>query len=125
MKAWLLKILKNTFINSFKKEAKTPEHVDFDRLRLLEDELASSYDPEEELLFRLFGDEFAHAVEALPEEFRHVVLLSDVQGFSYKEIAAIVDIPIGTVMSRLHRGRKILRGSLREYAQELGYASSG
>lgn len=125
IKAWLFKILKNTFINNFIKQAKTPEHVDFDRLRLSKDEPASPSDPEEELLYRSFGDEFMHAIDALPEEFRLVILLSDVEGFSYKEIAKIVDRPIGTVMSRLHRGRKLLRNSLREYARELGYPCKG
>ena len=125
IKAWLLKILKNTFINNFKKQAKKPEHIDFDRLRLSEDEPTSSNDPEEELLYTFFGDEFNRAVNALPEEFRNVILMSDVRGYSYKEIAAELDRPIGTVMSRLHRGRKLLRGSLRECAQELGYVCSG
>jgi RNA polymerase sigma-70 factor (ECF subfamily) len=122
IKAWLFKILKNTFINDFKKKAKKPEHVDFDRLRLSEDEPASPNDPEEELLYSAFGDEFARAMAALPDEFRHVIFLSDVRGFSYKEIAEKLGSPIGTVMSRLHRGRKLLRGSLREYAREFGYA---
>ena len=121
IKAWLLKILKNTFINNFKKQARKPEHIDFDRLRLSEDEPTSSHNPEEELLYAFFGDEFNRAINALPEEFRNVILLSDVRGYSYKEIAAELDRPIGTVMSRLHRGRKLLRGSLRESAQELGY----
>jgi len=122
-KAWLYKILKNTFINKFKKRARTPEYVDFDRLRLSEEEPTSSNDPEEEMLYRFFGDEFERAMEAIPEEFRDVIILSDVQGFSYKEIADMVDRPIGTVMSRLHRGRKLLRTSLREYAADMGYCN--
>lgn len=122
MKAWLFKILKNTFINNFKKQAKTPEHVDFDQLRSSKDQPASPDDLEEDILYRLFGDELMRAIDALPEKFRPVVILSDVEGFSYKEIAEIVDLPIGTVMSRLHRGRKLLRSSLQEYARELGYA---
>ena len=122
VKAWLFKILRNTFINSFKKQAKTPEHVDLEQLRLSEDEPASTDDPEKELLYRIFDDELMRAIDALPEEFRLVILLSDVEGFSYKEIAKRVDRPIGTVMSRLHRGRKLLRNSLREHARELGYA---
>jgi len=125
IKAWLFKILKNTFINDFKKRAKTPEHVDFDQLKLSEDEPASPNDPEEEILYKYFHGELMSAIENLPEEFRLVILLSDVEGFSYKEIAEIVDRPIGTVMSRLHRGRKLLRSSLREYAIELGYAYNG
>ena len=121
MKAWLFKILKNTFINNFKKRAKTPEHVDFDQLKSSEDEPASSNNPEEELLYRIFDDELMCAIDALPEGFRLVILLSDVKGFSYKEVAEIVERPIGTVMSRLHRGRRLLRNSLSEHAKELGY----
>jgi RNA polymerase sigma-70 factor (ECF subfamily) len=123
IKAWLLKILKNTFINNFKKQAKKPEHVDFDRLKLSEDEPASSDNPEEELLYSFFGEEFNRAMSALPEEFRNVIFLSDVEGRSYKEIAERLLCPIGTVMSRLHRGRKLLRISLREQARELGYSA--
>ena len=125
VKAWLLKILKNTFINDFKKQAKKPEHIDFDRLRLSENEPASLDDPEEDLMYTSFIDEFERAVGDLPEEFRNVILLSDWQGYSYKEVAAELDRPIGTVMSRLHRGRKLLQGSLREYAKELGYVYGG
>jgi len=121
IKAWLFTILKHTFINNFKKQSKKPEHVDFERLRLSENEPTSSSDPEEELLYSFFGDEFMRAMDALPEEFRHVIRLSDVEGRSYKEIAKKLDCPIGTVMSRLHRGRKLLRSSLRECAMELGY----
>jgi len=125
MKAWLFTILKNTFINNFKKRSKTPEHIDFDRLKLSEEEPASPNDPEEDLLYSSFDDEFRRAVGALPEEFRNVILLSDVEGHSYKEIAEKLDRPIGTVMSRLHRGRKLLRDSLRECASELGYIYNG
>ena len=125
MKAWLFTILKNTFINNFKKRSKTPEHIDFDRLKLSEEEPASPNDPEEDLLYKAFDDEFKRAVDALPEEFRKVIMLSDHEGRSYKEIAEKIDRPIGTVMSRLHRGRKLLRDSLREYASELGYIYNG
>ena len=125
IKAWLLKILKNTFINDFKKQAKRPEHIDFDRLRLSENEPASLDDPEEDLLYTSFIDEFTRAINDLPEEFRNVILLSDWEGYSYKEVAAELDRPIGTIMSRLHRGRKLLQGSLQEYAKELGYAYGG
>lgn len=124
IKAWLFTILKNTFINNFKKRAKTPEHVDFERLKLSEEEPTSSDDPEEELLYSSFNDEYERAVDALPKEFRNVIRLSDKEGLSYKEIAEEVNRPIGTVMSRLHRGRKLLRDSLREHASELGYISN-
>jgi RNA polymerase sigma-70 factor (ECF subfamily) len=121
VKAWLFKILKNTFINNFKKRTKIPEHVDFDKLRLSDDEPASSDNPEEEILYRFVDNEIKRAIEALPEEFRSVIKLSDVDGLSYKETAEMVDRPIGTVMSRLHRGRKILRGNLQGCAKEMGY----
>lgn len=121
IKAWLFKILRNTFINNFKKRARTPEHVDFDQLRLTENEPACSNNPEEEILYKIFGDEVRRAIDALPEEFRSVIYLSDVEGFSYKETAEMVNRPIGTVMSRLHRGRKILRNNLFEHAREMGY----
>lgn len=124
VKAWLFKILRNTCINNFKKRSKTPEQVDFEKLRLLEEEPVSPDDPEEEILYRFYHDELMRAIEALPEEFRLVILLSDVEGLSYKETAEIVERPIGTVMSRLHRGRRLLRSSLREYASELGYVCS-
>lgn len=125
IRAWLFKILRNTAINKFKKQAKIPEHIDIDRIRLSAEELISLNDPEEEVLYRFFVDEFECAVDGMPEEFRDVILLSDVQGFSYKEMAYIIDCPIGTVMSRLHRGRKLLRDSLGEYAADLGYSNTG
>jgi RNA polymerase sigma-70 factor (ECF subfamily) len=124
IKAWLFKILRNTFINNFKKRAKTPEHVDFDQLRLSDDEPASLDNPEEEVLYQFIDNKIKSAIEALPDEFRLVIELSDLEGFSYKETAEKVDRPIGTVMSRLYRGRRILRDSLRECASEMGYYSS-
>ena len=87
----------------------------------MEDEPVSSYDPEEEILYRLCNDELMRAIDALPAEFRLVILRSDVEGYTYRETAEIVDCPIGTVMSRLHRGRRILRNMMREYASDLGY----
>ena len=122
MKAWLLKILKNTFINKFNEQSKMPEYIDFEQLKFYEEEPIDPNDPEEDIIYRLFDDEVMKSVHALPGEFRDVIILSDVQGFSYKEVSEILGCPIGTVMSRLHRGRKLLRKSLYEYAKELGYA---
>jgi len=122
IRAWLLTILKNTFLNELGKQARNPEHVSFEHLILSGEELADSSDPDGELLSKLIGDQLMDAVNAIPQEFRDVVLLSDLQGFSYKEIANIIDRPIGTVMSRLYRGRKLLRNSLREYATDFGYS---
>ncbi len=124
MKALLLKILKNTFINRFNKQVNKPEHVDFDQLRLYEEEPTSTNDPEKDIISKVFDDDLMRAINELPTEFGTVILLSDLEGFSYREIAKIVKCPIGTVMSRLHRGRKLLRDSLKEYAEELGYVYS-
>ena len=104
LRAWLFRILTNTFINSYRAKQRRP----------VEDELMD-YFPESEV---------KSAVEELPENFRLAVLLADVEGFSYKEIAEILDIPIGTVMSRLHRGRKALQKRLYEFAVDRGLADS-
>jgi RNA polymerase sigma-70 factor, ECF subfamily len=124
MRAWLLKILKNTYINRFNKQVNKPEHVDFDQLRLYEEEPTSTNDPEKDIMSKAFDDDLMRAINELPTEFGTVILLSDLEGFSYREIAKIVKCPIGTVMSRLHRGRKLLRYSLKEYAEEFGYVYS-
>lgn len=124
IKAWLFKILRNTFINNFKKRANMPELVNFDQLRLSDSEPASPDNPEEEVIYRFVDNEIKNAIEALPDEFRLVIELSDLEGFSYKETAEKVDRPIGTVMSRIHRGRRMLRNNLRECANEMGYARS-
>jgi len=121
IRAWLLTILRNTFLNELGRRARNPEHVSFEHLILSGEEPAGFSDPEEELLSKLIADKLMDAVNAVPEEFREVIL-SDLQGFSYKEIAEIIDCPIGTVMSRLHRGRKLLKSSLREYAADFGYS---
>jgi len=124
MKAWLLKILKNTFINKFNKQSKEPEIMELGRFKLSEDKLAVYGNPEDDIIYRLFGNELMQAIYTIPEDFRDVVLLSDLEGFSYKEISNKLNCPIGTVMSRLYRGRKLLRSILREYAKELGYVYS-
>ena len=126
LKAWLYKILTNTFINAYRSRKRRPEQTDVEdvedlylyrRLGGLEG-AAAGRSAEEELLDHLTEAEVKEAVEALPEQFRIAVLLADVEGFSYKEIAEILDIPIGTVMSRLHRGRraleKLLWGKVRD-----------
>ena len=120
MKAWLFKILRNIAINKFRKQATVPGHIDLDGIRSSGQEPVSLNDPEEECLHRSLYDEFVCAVDAMPEAFRDVILLWGVQGFSYKEIADIVGCPLGTVMSRLCRARKLLRISLCEYVRELG-----
>ena len=130
MKAWLFRILTNTFINTYRRKTAQPEVTDLDGIdefslyrRMADDRAAStSPDPEAELLNSVVDTEVTDALEALPEKFRTTVLL-DVEGFSYKEIAEMLGIPIGTVMSRLHRGRKFLQKRLYDLARERGIAA--
>jgi RNA polymerase sigma-70 factor (ECF subfamily) len=128
LKAWLYRILTNTFINSYRARKRRPEQTDIDdvedlylyrRLGGLE-AVNAARSPEEEVLEHFTESEVKEAVESLPEQFRLAVLLADVEGFSYKEIAEILDIPIGTVMSRLHRGRKALQKTLHNFGMQRG-----
>ncbi len=126
-KAWLFKILKNTFINSYRKKQQTPPESDFSEIedsfeRLVSDEVSSrTRSPEDEFLANVLDAEIQKALEALPSDFRVVVLLADIEGFTYKESAEILDVPVGTVMSRLYRGRRLLEAAMLKYAREHGY----
>jgi RNA polymerase sigma-70 factor (ECF subfamily) len=128
LKAWLYKILTNTFINSYRSKKRRPEQTDLDEVEDLYlyrrlgglEAVAASRSAEEEVLDHFTDADVKAAVEALPEQFRMAVLLADVEGFSYKEIAEILDIPIGTVMSRLHRGRKALQKVLHDVGVRRG-----
>ena len=128
LKAWLYKILTNTFINSYRARKRRPEQSDVDDVedlylfrRLGGLEASTVGRSAEDQVMDLFTDsEVKDALESLPESFRMAVLLADVEGFSYKEIAEIMDVPIGTVMSRLHRGRKALQRALVEFGRERG-----
>jgi RNA polymerase sigma-70 factor (ECF subfamily) len=130
LKAWLFRILTNTFINSYRRRQSQPEFTEledvdeFSLYKRMSDLKTSSTsgNPETEFLDGLVDSEVKDALTELPEKFRSVVLL-DVEGFSYKEIAEMLDIPIGTVMSRLHRGRKFLQKRLLELAQQRGIAA--
>ncbi len=126
LKAWLYRILTNTFINSYRSKKRRPDETELDEgedlylyRRLGGLEAARVGRSAEDELMDFFTDgEVKDAMDALPEQFRVAVLLADVEGFSYKEIAEILDIPIGTVMSRLHRGRKALQKQLYEFASD-------
>ena len=131
LKAWLYRILTNTFINSYRSKKRRPEQTELDdvedlylyrRLGGLE-AAAAGRSAEEEVLEHITETEVKEAIESLPEQFRMAVLLGDVEGFSYKEIAEILDIPIGTVMSRLHRGRKALQKKLYDFGRARGLVS--
>jgi RNA polymerase sigma-70 factor (ECF subfamily) len=128
LKAWLYKILTNTFINSYRSRKRRPEQTELDdvedlylyrRLGGLEAATAGR-SAEEEVLEHFTEGDVKDAIESLPEQFRMAVLLADVEGFSYKEIAEILDVPIGTVMSRLHRGRKALQKALFDFGMQRG-----
>jgi RNA polymerase sigma-70 factor (ECF subfamily) len=126
VRAWLYRILTNGFINAYRKRQREPVTVegpdDVDEWYLF-DRLGSRHvegSAEEEVLDRIPDEDVKRALESLPESFRMAVLLADVEGFSYKEIADIMDVPIGTVMSRLHRGRKGLEKALYEVARQRG-----
>ncbi len=129
LRAWLFRILTNTYINSYRARQRRPQESELGDVedlylykRISGVDVASR--SAEDTLFDLFtDDEVKKALEDLPESFRLPVLLADVQGFSYKEIAEMLDIPIGTVMSRLHRGRKAMQKALIDFASERGLLS--
>jgi RNA polymerase sigma-70 factor, ECF subfamily len=125
LKAWLYRILTNTFINSYRKKQREPKTVPDENVEdwYLYDRLAaqsSEASAEATVLEAIPDEDVKEALDALPEAFRMAVLLADVEGFSYKEIAEILDIPIGTVMSRLHRGRRALEKALWQRTRERG-----
>ena len=130
LKAWLYRILTNTYINAYRAKQRRPDETDLDEVedlylyrRMGGLEAARAGRSAEDELMDLFSEaEVKAAIESLSENFRMVVLLADVEGFAYKEIAEILDIPIGTVMSRLHRGRKALQKALYGYASTHGLA---
>ena len=126
VKAWLFRILMNTFINKYRRDKREPSLVDFDSVEAFHESLqeevrAPSILDDESVLDSLMDDNIKVALEALPDDFRMVILLSIVEGFSYKEISKIVDCPVGTVMSRIYRGRKMLKEKLVDYAKNHGY----
>lgn len=133
LKAWLYRILTNTYINKYRKESRRPSEVDLGAVEDLylyrrigsEESAEAARTTEDRVLDGLVESDIKAAVESIPENFRIPVLLADLEGFSYKEIAEILDVPIGTVMSRLHRGRKAMQKMLWEYAQTRGLLPHG
>ena len=124
-KAWLFKILKNAYINEYRKKSKRPTKVDFEDIVSYHDSeesvLPGYLDLRAELFDNMMGDEVTIAINSLPIDFRTVLLLCDVEGFTYEEISKILDVPIGTVRSRLFRARNMLKDKLKEYAATKGY----
>ena len=124
-KAWLFRILKNSYINNYRKNSKKPNQVDYDEIstfyETIRAERTDTSDLEDKMFRDLIDDDISKALDELPEDFRTVVLLCDVKGFTYEEIANMLDVPIGTIRSRLHRGRNLLKSQLIEYAEERGY----
>ena len=124
-KAWLFRILKNSYINNYRKQSKKPNQVDYDEVssfyETIRADRTDTSDLEDKMFRELVDDDISQALEELPEDFRTVVLLCDVEGFTYEEIANMLDVPIGTIRSRLHRGRNLLKAQLKEYAEKRGY----
>jgi len=124
-KAWLFRILKNSFINEYRKNAKKPTEVDYNEVESyynsdeVNEEITS--DLRVEAISGMMGDEVANALNNLDIEFRTVIILCDLEGFKYDEMSKILDIPIGTVRSRLHRARQLLREELFEYSKKMGF----
>ncbi|MBK8291897.1 MAG: sigma-70 family RNA polymerase sigma factor [Flammeovirgaceae bacterium] len=127
-KAWLFRILKNSFINDYRKKTKEPSKVDYQ-------EVETYYNSEEvdrqitpdlrvESLKDMIGDEISNALNSLDVDFRTVIILCDLEGFKYEEMAKILDIPIGTVRSRLHRARNLLKEKLSQHAKSMGYKNT-
>jgi RNA polymerase sigma-70 factor (ECF subfamily) len=131
-KAWLFRILTNTFINGYQKRKRNREVLNAAKAEqeatdavLVHENSAAQRDPKHVLLDKTLSDDVARALEELPADFRLAVVLCDVEGFSYKEIAEIMECPVGTVMSRLYRGRRLLKKSLYEFALSQGIVRAG
>jgi RNA polymerase sigma-70 factor (ECF subfamily) len=125
-RAWLFKIMTNIFINDYRSKSRSPMAVNVDEIddNFLYGQLSTlgpGDDPERQMFAKIFDDDVKKAIENLPDDFRLVVVLSFLEGFSYQEIAEIADLQLGTVKSRLHRGRKLLQKELFDYAVKNGY----
>lgn len=127
-KAWLFRILKNSFINDYRKKSKEPSKVDYQEVETFynSEDVDRQITPDlrVEALQDMIGDEISIALNSLDVDFRTVIILCDLEGFKYEEMAKILDIPIGTVRSRLHRARNLLKERLSEYARKMGYKNA-
>jgi RNA polymerase sigma factor (sigma-70 family) len=135
-KAWLFRILKNTFINDYRKKAKEPFKYDYSEVEERYNSDEANVGPDNNLVSRdsnkltidqvngLMGDEMTMALNGLQDDFREIIILCDLEDFKYEEIADVLQIPIGTVRSRLHRARNALKDKIKEYAKTLGYSDN-
>lgn len=127
-KAWLFQILKNTFINQYRKSSKEPNKVDYDDVQNFYESIKADEVKSKHVVGDAFSsvldDELLEALNNLPDDFRTIIILADIEGYSYEEIAEFIDRPIGTVRSRLHRARKILYSKLFDYAEKHGLTST-
>jgi RNA polymerase sigma-70 factor, ECF subfamily len=124
VRAWLFRIMKNSYINRYRKETREPGMVDYDDVEnfydLIRDDSTDSNDLQKRMYSNMLSDEVIEALQSLPEDFRTVVILCDIEELTYDEISEFLNCPIGTVRSRLHRGRKMLEEKLHEYAKNRG-----
>jgi RNA polymerase sigma-70 factor, ECF subfamily len=124
IRAWLLRIMKNSYINRYRKETREPGMVDYDDVEnfydLIRDDSTDSNDLQKRMYSNMLSDEVIEALQSLPEDFRTVVILCDIEELTYDEISEFLNCPIGTVRSRLHRGRKMLEEKLHDYAKNRG-----
>jgi RNA polymerase sigma-70 factor (ECF subfamily) len=124
IRAWLFRIMKNSYINRYRKETREPGMVDYDDVEnfydSIRDDSTDSNDLQKRMYSNMLSDEVTEALQSLPEDFRTVVILCDIEGLMYDEISEFLNCPIGTVRSRLHRGRKMLEEKLYNYAKERG-----
>lgn len=124
-KAWLFRIVRNSFINDYRKKSKRPASVDYNDVEEFynsdEEGTSLTVDLRQETVKQKMGDEVVNAINSLPSEFRMAIILCDIEDFTYEEMSKILDIPLGTVRSRLHRARNVLKDKLNKYAAKLGY----
>jgi RNA polymerase sigma-70 factor (ECF subfamily) len=127
-KAWMFRILKNTFINEYRRKTKEPNKIDYQEVESYynSDSVNTTItsDLRVDAMKEMIGDEVANALNSLGVDFRTIIILCDIEGFTYEEMAKILNIPIGTVRSRLHRARQLLKEQLLSYAKKMGYNKS-